>query len=241
MKNEELLSRIGLNKKESQIYLTLLENGGMTIAGISHKSKINRPAVYKLLPNLQKLGLVVNTPYGKQTHYVAESPKKLRALIDGLKDSFFELLPDLENTYEGMGYKPIVKFFIGKEGIGHVFMDVVNTLSRGETYYRYTAGSDIKKINKYMPAEFKKIREQKALEAVIISTQALAEAGKRNIHRVVKTMPEEFDHFNQDITIYIYGDKISFIDFNTDTAVIIENKKIAEFQRKIFQFVYRKL
>jgi hypothetical protein len=39
----------------------------------------------------------------------------------------------------------------------------------------------------------------------------------------------------------IYANKVWFIDFNTETSIIIENKQIAEFQKKLFKLLYKSL
>ena len=102
MEIEELLSKIGLNKNESAIYLALLNNGPMTVAGISQKSSLHRPTIYKTIPNLEKTGLITNTPYGKLKKYVAENPQKLKTLLDNLNDKLSATLPDLEVIYKSL-------------------------------------------------------------------------------------------------------------------------------------------
>ncbi len=54
-------------------------------------------------------------------------------------------------------------------------------------------------------------------------------------------IPKEFDELNQNVTMTIYGDKIAFIDFSEEHSIIIENPMIADFQRKIFKLLYKKL
>ncbi|MEQ1561627.1 MAG: helix-turn-helix domain-containing protein [Nitrospira sp.] len=241
MEIEDLLNKLGLSKKESSVYMTLLKNGSMTVGSLSKESGINRPAIYKLLPDLQKQGLVVLTPYGKQKKYTAEPPNKLKTLIDDLKFNLLEKLPDLESIYELKDKKPDVKFFKGKDGIGQIFMDVANSLERKGTYYRYTASEDLKKIDKYIPKEFRIIRDRKELEAVIISSKSANEQKWVHPNRVIKYIPDEFDLFDQGVTMFIYAEKISIIDYSSELGIIIENKKITEFQKKLFKFIYQKL
>ncbi len=57
----------------------------------------------------------------------------------------------------------------------------------------------------------------------------------------MKIVPRNFDLFEYDATELIYADKIAFVDYNTETAVIIENPKLAEFQKKIFKLLFMKL
>jgi hypothetical protein len=47
--------------------------------------------------------------------------------------------------------------------------------------------------------------------------------------------------FDFGITQLIYGDKIAFIDYNTDTATIIENPVIAKFQATLFKIMFDQL
>ena len=39
----------------------------------------------------------------------------------------------------------------------------------------------------------------------------------------------------------IYGNKVAYIDLNSESAFIIENEKIAAFQRKLFLLLYDRL
>jgi hypothetical protein len=171
----------------------------------------------------------------------AESPNKLKNLVDDLKYNLIEKLPELELMYEMKDKKPDIKFFKEKQGIRKIFMDVVNTLNRNDTYYRYTASEDLKKIDKYIPQEFRTIRDRKNLQAVIITSKSAEEQKWVHPNRVVKSIPDEFDLFDQGVTMFIYGDKISIIDYASEIGIIIENKKIADFQRKLFKFIYQKL
>ena len=61
------------------------------------------------------------------------------------------------------------------------------------------------------------------------------------LERSVKFVPKNYGLFDYDITEILYGDKIAFIDYNTETGLIIENPVIAEFQKKIFKLLYDKL
>lgn len=39
----------------------------------------------------------------------------------------------------------------------------------------------------------------------------------------------------------MYGDKVAFIDYNSETVLLIENPKIAEFQKALFKSLYKRL
>ena len=52
---------------------------------------------------------------------------------------------------------------------------------------------------------------------------------------------EEDGPFDYNVTEVIYGDRVAFIDYNSETAMIIESKVIADFQKHIFKSFYKKL
>jgi HTH-type transcriptional regulator, sugar sensing transcriptional regulator len=241
METSGILRKIGLNDKEAVIYLALLENGPLTISGIAKASNLHRPAIYQLLPTLEKRGLVSISIKGKLKYYAAESPEKLKILVGNLNETLQAALPDLEAIYNSTGSRPVVKFFIGKDGIKNVFLDLVTSLKRGDIYYRYTSNKDLDKTEKYLPRDYRKIRDEKQLERYIINNVESAQQKSPNLNRTVKTMPPGFNPFDQEVSMLIYGDKIAFLDFNTETAITIENKKIAEFQKILFKFIYKSL
>ena len=75
---------------------------------------------------------------------------------------------------------------------------------------------------------------------VISSGQAAAPKQKR-LERDIVRIPQEYDEFDQDVTMTIYGDKIAYIDYTHEHSIIIENPMIAEFQRKLFLLLHKKL
>ena len=61
------------------------------------------------------------------------------------------------------------------------------------------------------------------------------------LERAVKVIPEGSDLFAYNVTELIYGTKIAFVDYNTESAFIIENPVIAAFQERLFKLLYQRL
>ena len=174
--------------------------------------------------------------------YMAEAPNRLESIFDDLKYQFFELLPDLEDTYASNNKKPTIKFMEGKDGTKRVFDDVVRSLKKGDTFYRYSSNIDgNEKRDKYIPRTYKQIRDNKKLERMVITNNQTAKNKEKRIDRFIKIMPEDFGNFDYNITQIIYGDRVAFIDYNSETALVIESKVIADFQEHIFKMLYKKL
>jgi sugar-specific transcriptional regulator TrmB len=242
MDKHETLQKIGLSKNETAIYLALLELGPSRITQISEKTSIHRPLIYKALPSLLEKKLITESERTNGTFYIAEPPNRLETLFDDLKLDFFEILPDLEDSYSANEQKPKVRFLEGKDGTKRIFDDVVRSLKTGDVFYRFSSNKDgQEKKDKYVPKIYRKMRDAKKLQREVITNEQTAKHKIPKLDRFAKTMPTDFGPFDHNVTEIIYGNRVAFIDYNSETAMIIESKRIAEFQKQIFKTFYRKL
>ena len=242
MDKNKILEKIGLTKHESTIYLALLEMGTSNISQISEKTSIHRPLIYKAIPTLLEKKLITKTQKIKSIVYGAEPPNRLETMFDDLRIDFFETLPDLEDSYNSSEKAPKIRFLEGKDGTKRIFDDVVRSLKKGDVFYRYSSNKDgNEKKDKYLPRIYRKMRDEKKLQREVITNTQTAVHKKSSLDRFAKVMPNDFGPFEHNITEIIYGDKIAFVDYNSETAMIIESKRIADFQRQIFQTLYKKL
>jgi len=58
------------------------------------------------------------------------------------------------------------------------------------------------------------------------------------LERELITIPPEFDDFADNVSLTLYGNKIAYIDFTTETSIIIEHKALADFHQKMFRMLY---
>ena len=78
---EKYLEEIGLSKKESAIYTSLLSFDKASVLDISKKANVKRPTTYVILVSLMKKGLVNEISINKKTYYTPEPPEKLEVYI----------------------------------------------------------------------------------------------------------------------------------------------------------------
>ncbi|HJN85218.1 MAG TPA: helix-turn-helix domain-containing protein [Patescibacteria group bacterium] len=239
MDPKQLLLRLGLSENGANIYLSLVERGSLTVSDIAKATGIHRPIVYKHLPELLDHNLVTTTKKGKRTLYVPESPRKLESLVDETKSDLKEMMPGLQEAFSASGKRPIVKYIEGGKGITFVMSDVVHSLKRGDIWYRYS--SSTKDTDKFLPKDYRKVRDAKSLERFVITSEEYTKRKKPRMDRAMKTVPKEFGLFDHDVTLIIYGDKVAYMDYNSESVLIIENKIIAEFQKNLFKVLYSKL
>ncbi len=241
MENKDILTKIGLSETESVIYASLLEHGSGTVSAISKNTGMHRPRIYSTLPALVSKGLISLVPKGKQKQYIAESPQKLKILVDDIAHNFERQLADLETFYATKEKRPIVKFLLGRKGIVFVYEDLLSTLKRGDVFYRFSSSKNERKQDWYVPKNYRERRDQKKIERFVITNERTQGKKKPRLERYIKVVPKEYDLWEYNITQLIYGHKVAFVDYNTETAIIIENPIIAEFQRKIFKLLFSKL
>ena len=82
------LREIGLSENEAKLYLGMLSLSEATVQKISKSSNIKRTTAYPLLEKLVRLGLVGIKEVGLRKYYFAESPARLKSLIERKKDEF---------------------------------------------------------------------------------------------------------------------------------------------------------
>ncbi len=241
MPKSRLLHALGLSADQSAVYLALLDYGAGNVSDIARRAKVHRPGVYQILPVLVEKGLVSPVPHGKQRWYAAESPDKLQSLLDEANAEFQRVLPDLERAYAVNAKKPLVKTFDGLQGIRFVYEDLLRTLKRGDVFYRYSVQHELAEGERYLPPDYRARRDAKGLQRFVITSTSVMKRKKPRLERAIKVVPPKYGLFDFGVTQLIYGDKIAFIDYNTDTATIIENPVIAKFQTTLFKILFDNL
>jgi len=236
------LTKIGLQPTEIRLYLAMLDLNAANVSKIARHSGIHRPTVYKLLPSLEEKGLVTKQKRKGREVFCAEHPSRLKLLAEKSLEDIESIVPELEIEYRPKAARPSVRYLEGAKGIATVFDDILTSLKHGDIYYRYTSVKPIiYDSERFLPKNYTKRRNKKQLERFVINTDATDRRQAPDMNRAVKIFPEKYGLFDFNVSQTIYGDKIAFIDYNSETAIIIENQRIAEFQQKIFKMAYDNL
>lgn len=247
MKGSDLLKYVGLDENESKVYLALLDLGPSNISAIAKKARVYRPVLYKLLPVLEGSGIISQVVKKKRHLYAAESPEKLKQLFDVASKTFDSALPDLMRMYIPKGKQPVIKFFEGQSGIARAFEDFATSLKPGSVYYRYSA---IRKPHgrksNYLPQNYDALMKVKSKTAkgYILGNKLIADTQRKENStqgQIWKIIPSSLDAFSHNMTQQIYENKVAYIDYNSNSAFIIENKEFAEFQKSIFKLFWDRL
>jgi len=242
MKIGTLLRNIGFSKNAEKIYTALLTRGEKNITELSRITGLYRPIIYKTLPKLLEHNLVSIVKNGKRILYIAESPHILTTITKQRAATLETELPYYMNLFLNRSERPKFTVYEGSNGIKSVYEYIVSTAKKGEIIYRYESPKDYKKIKEYYPELYwQRAGRTGDIEKYVITNEYTHEKRSKNLNRASRAIPRSYDTFDYNITEIISTNKVAFIDFDSETAILIENQRFAEFQRKLFQLFFKKL
>ena len=240
MDNKIIFQRLGLPKHAHQVYHSLRQHGPLLVADIARIAGLHRPAVYAALDDLLKHRFVLAKKDGKRRLYEVTNPQliaeQFATISNRAADSAAKLILQKEKHFDEQ-----VRFLEGPAGIRTAFDDVISHTPRGETFYRYTSEKDLARVNSYLSPDYRARRDAKKLERLVISNPVSGKQKRSRLERFIRYIPQAHSLFDQNIIQIIYGDRLLFIDLDTEKVVIIENRALAEFQKVIFRQLFNSL
>lgn len=234
----------GLNNREAEVFLALLELGVANGHEISQKSGIIRTTVYSILEELMRKSLVTEVQKGKIKHYTIENPQKIINEMEERYNLLKEVRGDLLSLYQSAEHRPMVRFYKGLEAIKELHNNILK--ERGlKQYDILTAEADWLNLDKEFFSDFLKRRGEKRIHTRLIldSKSRKLEHQERNVEldREVKFLPAEYQGAYTS-EIYIMPRKVIFIAEKKELlAVEIESMDIVEAQQFMFNFVWNNI
>jgi len=243
MINIQILQNIWLTEIEARVYICLLEKWTLGISKISELSWLNRVQIYAAIPHLIEKQLISESVHWKRKKYSAEDPDNLENIFYEQKLMFKNTLELMKSTYSKKMSIPQLRTFYTRKAMKHIFHDIIDTLEVWGTYYRYSSRKE-DYLRWFLGSTYKEKRDKKQIQRMVITSSELKkakEAWKKKLNREMVAIPKKYDLFEDNVSKMIYANKIAVIDYNTDTSFIIENQKLADFEKKIFKLLFKYL
>jgi len=252
MNNPEIINQLkelGLNDKEAQVYLMLLQKSALTPLELSRTTKINRTTIYRILENLKEVGVVEEILDQKSTKYQAGAPEKLKMLLtkkEAELSKLREILPDLiTNLSVAPDTAPSptkVIYFRGKSGLQQLLWNTLKS-PQGST----VVGYGYLDWNEYLGEKFAEKLRREYVEREIYSLEICNKTydsfTKNTIYlqkiyeeRLISKSKLEINH-----NTYIYNDVFCFygVFAGERFGIEIHNAEIAKTQRQIFYLLWK--
>ncbi len=236
IKIKEALKNLGLNEKQTIVYLSLLQLGNTTAYKIAQKSGLKRPTVYVVMEELRQKGLVLKIPYPKKQIYGAKSPEELIIESESKISAIRNMLPELMALMRNDD-KPSVMYFEGLDGIKEILNFGLNKLENSELvgFNAHADGTDERMVSIF--DEYNNILKRKNVKIRGIVPEHLSLKQYREedeiFNRKMKTVA--FDKYSSNVSIDIGSDFVKILMFSTLQGVIIEDKNLAMAMKQIFE------
>lgn len=241
---KEILSQIGLQDNEIDVYLLLLSSPLLTVQQIADSTKIKRTNVYRIIDNLidQKLVIRDESPVSR---FSVTEPQSLQKIIEekqlALKQTAKTLslsMPSFRSQYSLSLDKPGVVHMAGREGFERLLKDMISS----QTEVLLVASNDVPSDEDTL----KRFRElQLEMRDAGVTTRALFhnasfkdrirhEFTERGFNvRFIGDAPFRGE-------VILYEDNVVFVVYDPSIVVtIVTNQHIVTTMRLLFEQVWQ--
>lgn len=237
------LEKIGLNDKEAQLYLSLLELEEGNISQISTKSKIKRTTCYDIINSLKEKGLISQLTKKKKIYYYAEDPRKLEQHLEEKKQLLRNLMPRLLSITNLIDKKPKIRFFEGTEGVKEVYRDTLKY--PGQETMAWASQEAVSHFdsdwlrNTYLPKRVENKIWQRTIAPDNLEIRSFSKKDQEHLRQTRFISKEEMPF---EVEINLYGKQsIAIMSFQEQIGLIIESKKIFNTLKSIFEINWKAL
>lgn len=248
----EPLKRLGLTEGEIKVYITLLELGGSPVAFISKKSGLNRTGLYDIIESLIKKGLVSYVFENKKKYFKASKPERIKEYLEEKElelkkqeKSINEIIKEFSKIKFQKKELLEVEIYRGKRGIKTILEDVFQECKKGDEVLAFGFGGSnfVKVLGPYYHHYiFKHISKKIGIKfrAIFNESEKEEEYVKRLGEIPLTKAKFVFTKYETPTHTRIYGNKVAIFLLEKDpTAILINDKKIAEGYRYFFEFLWR--
>lgn len=237
MEIEEILGKIGLEPKETKVYLAALELGESTVLPIAKKSGIQRTYCYDILDSLLKKGLVSFVEKKGRRRYIATNPTIIEEQINENKKRFNSILPELLSLYQKSSLKPKVRYYEGHQGIETIHKEIIKNAK--ELLILSSVKEWVNEFPEYIVEVKNLIKHKIQIKELSHRTKETKDYLQyyQEPNQKLRYLPKRIKLAND---IFVWGNKVAFISYAKELiAVVIESEQIAQTHRQIFNVLWK--
>ena len=241
---KETLLNLGLTSNEIEIYLTLINNGELSVNEIGTKAGLHRQVCYDALDRLIEKGFVSYINKQNKKYFKSLNPNKILDLLDDQKQELDLkkqkvglVLPQLMHLFNTEKEETEVEVVKGKNVLRTIYKDIFNVLKKTKEKL-YVLGVD---ETKFIQADEIAIKQHvlrfknNKLKELLLTKESATDflEGHQSEYRLIP------DHLFNPTPTQIYGDKIAIIIWGKPMySIIIKNKQVADANRKYFKMLW---
>jgi sugar-specific transcriptional regulator TrmB len=232
--NTSILVEAGLTEAQASAYVKLLTHSPISPPALAKVINETRTNTYKILEQLDDIGLVSRDETTNKIKYFAKSPTNLQTLLDKQEEDIKlrqkklkSNIAELENIYFEHTTQPGVTFEQGTDGIVKVFNDYTET---GKDLYLVRSWKDRDYLGKGVLSVWRKKPSTKGITTHLLGpdTESASSGKVDELYLIDKTWMKEED-YTSPVEWCAYGDKLAIISYGKEaSSTIIHSPQIAE-------------
>lgn len=241
-KLKQILTDLNLSDLESKFYLTSLSTGGASIGELAKKTGIDRSTAYFIAEELKNKGYLEEDYKKYKKQVFVKEPGYLLSVLKKQKEKFAlhekeldGLLPQLSASYAKGDFKPVLRFYKGREGLQEIRDDIFATACREILLYTNQKASEQVFTNKDMKDFIRKrVKNSCSIKVLAVDEPGSIKliANDKKEMRETRVLPKN-TYFTAET--YIYGNKVAMLDYSNEIiGFIVKSKEFADAQRAIF-------
>jgi len=231
---EKTLEEIGLSRRESICYTSLLELGSSKVGEIIKKTDIPSSKIYEILDKLIKRGFVSYVIKNNVKYYQATDPTCLLQHIEERRKKVEKILPGLL-LRQKLATKQSVGLYEGQQAIFSLFTTLISDAKPKEQYLVFSINEENK--NQQADLFFKNLavrRKEKKLDVRLLKNKRFYTPEK---HSKVKV---RYTHFNLPQGITIFRDMVILLSWKeSPLGIKIESEVFAGQLREFFSDLWK--
>lgn len=234
MLNKEL-EKLGLNSRESRVYLALLQLGEATMQQIAAKSGVKRTTVYGIIKSLKEQGLLRIVIGQKKILYSAQNPKKIEEGLKEKQNVLEKIMPQLLVLSSATHPKTFVSYFENEKGIKDIHKDILSQADQ-ELFLWAAKGIGTELLQDAL------LQNKTSWKTIVSRKEAnklLAGFSLKNFS-TIRVIEENQLLIEAEIVLY-GGNKVAVMPVAENIGIVIENEKVFDTLKGVFLFVWEAL
>ncbi|MBI4152501.1 hypothetical protein HY495_02215 [Candidatus Woesearchaeota archaeon] len=226
---QEILEEIGLNRRESLCYVSLLELGSSKAGEIVKKTGIPSSKIYEILGRLIQRGLVSYVIQNNIKHFQASDPKSLLNYIENQKKKIEQILPELLLKQQ-LSIKQSVEMYEGQKAIFTLFTNLISDAKLKEQYLVFSINEENK--TKQANLFFKNLATRRKENGLDVRLLKNIKFYVKEKHTKVKL---RYTRFNLPQGITLFRDNVILLSWGDfPVAIRIESEIFAQQLKEFF-------
>lgn len=231
----EILEKIGLTKKEAEIYKVLLSLGETKVSALQKELRAHPQIVYRALQSLKEKGLVSMSKKQNVLHAIAETPKELVRFEKSKLEELQALLPDLLALQKSPSTS-IVQIAKGDSALRIFREKGYAALKKGEVFYVIGGSGDrfyAAMGERYREVEEKRIRKQVRKKVISIESERMKfESDTLKANAEFRFLSDELPVIS---STNIYNDVVGIVIWAEEPVIItIKSYEVAKSYKAYF-------